>query len=114
MVVWRYSYQVSGVQCLAMDLTLMMLESSVDDSDIKHIVNGSICYVNISCTYTLAINYGRYGGGTGPIHFRNPLCTGLEYRLSDCQYDNNTEGESHNDDWGVYCYIGLCSNYSSL
>ena len=67
---------------------------------VDHYVN------NISCTYSLAISYGRYGGGIGPIHFRNPLCTGLEYRLNDCQYDNNTEADSHSDDWGVYCYIG--------
>ena len=59
--------------------------------------------------HTLGISYGTFGGGTGPIHFRGPLCTGMEYRLSDCQYDNNTEEEQHYNDWGVYCYIGLCT-----
>ena len=43
MVVWRYSYRVSGVLCLAMELIMRKLELSVDSLDIEHIVSGVDC-----------------------------------------------------------------------
>lgn len=58
---------------------------------------------------TLGVDYtccAGFGQGTGPIHFRYPLCNGLEHRLSDCPYNTNTVGDGHYEDWGVYCYTG--------
>ena len=45
-----------------------------------------------------------FGPGIGPIHIDNLACNGLEYRITDCQYDNDTAEDSHSEDWSVYCY----------
>ena len=58
---------------------------------------------------TLGVSYhccARYGQGTGPIHIDDLACSGSEYRLSDCRYDNDTLEDYHSKDWSVYCYIG--------
>ena len=47
-----------------------------------------------------------FGQGSGPILVDDLDCYGSEYRLSDCQYHNNTDGYTHNNDWGVYCFTG--------
>ena len=47
----------------------------------------------------------HFGEGTGPIHIDSPACSGSEYRLIDCQYDNNTVEDSHAEDWSVYCNV---------
>ena len=49
----------------------------------------------------------RFGEGTGPILFKTPLCSGDEYRVSDCQMVNNTGESYHLEDWGVSCTIGI-------
>ena len=48
----------------------------------------------------------RFGEGSGPIHLTHVSCTGLEHRLTDCEYSNNTEDDSHSKDFSVFCYIG--------
>ena len=48
-----------------------------------------------------------FRGGTGPIHINDLKCSGTEYRLIDCTYDE--EGSSrHSEDWGVSCKNGMC------
>ena len=57
----------------------------------------------------IAQGYGccaRFGEGTGPIHLTNPLCSGYEYRLTDCDYSNDTASYSHSADYSVFCYVG--------
>ena len=48
-----------------------------------------------------------FGQGSGPILVDDLDCYGSEYRLSDCQYHNNTDDDTHNEDWGVICYTGI-------
>ena len=48
----------------------------------------------------------RFGQGTGPIHVDNLECSGSEYRVSDCQYDNITTDDFHSEDWSIYCNVG--------
>ena len=49
----------------------------------------------------------RFGPGTDPIHINSIACSGSEYRVIDCPYDDtDTLSSSHNEDWNVYCQIG--------
>ena len=48
-----------------------------------------------------------FGQGSGPILVDDLDCYGSEYRLSDCQYHNNTDDDTHYEDWGVICYTGI-------
>ena len=61
----------------------------------------SILYTGVTHYY-----YSEFGEGTGAIHLDNLWCYGSEYRLKDCHYDNNTEEDSHYEDWSVYCGRG--------
>ena len=47
-----------------------------------------------------------FGDVNDPIHLTNLGCYGSEYRITDCQYSNNTVGYSHIEDWSVYCVVG--------
>ena len=48
----------------------------------------------------------HFGQGIGPIHIDDLACSGSEYRISNCQYDSITTGDSHSEDWSVYCNVG--------
>ena len=48
--------------------------------------------------WTTDINY--------PIHLARLSCSGSEYRVTDCQYNNNTEGFTYYNDWAVHCSVG--------
>lgn len=52
-------------------------------------------------------NEARFGEGYGIIHIDILHCSGLEFRINDCDYDANTQEESHSEDWSVSCTAGL-------
>lgn len=55
---------------------------------------------------TLSYNYATYGEGVGPIHVDNLYCSGPEFRLSSCRYDNDTSEDYHYEDWSISCPRG--------
>ena len=62
--------------------------------------------LNISDGYTdLEYSNTPFGRGTGPIHMNRLRCSGSEYRLKDCYYENSTY--SHYYDWSVTCRNGI-------
>ena len=107
-----------------MELELLMLELYADNLDIPHTVRPSITQsdIHLSCVVICCLNLwrvcnylfsdvgnnccARFGPGTGPIHMNSLACFGSEYRIGNCPYNPNTEGELHNEDWSVYCNIG--------
>ena len=44
-----------------------------------------------------------FGQGSGPIHLDYVLCSGTEYKLTDCETGNRTRLSSHSEDVGVKC-----------
>ena len=48
----------------------------------------------------------QFGQGNGPIHIDDLACSGSEYRIINCRYDNDTSDCHHGEDWSVYCSIG--------
>ena len=65
--------------------------------------------------FSTDVNYYRHYWDSDinyPIHFSRLSCFGSEYRVTDCQYNNNTVGYSHVNDWGVTCSVG--EHYLSL
>ena len=55
-----------------------------------------------------------FGVGSGPIHMNNLGCSGTEYKLVDCYYEDSTY--NHDEDWSVICKNGkecvlLCTLY---
>ena len=45
-----------------------------------------------------------FGIGSGPIHMNNLDCSGTEYKLLACDYEDSTY--HHNSDWSVICNNG--------
>ena len=44
--------------------------------------------------------------GRGPIAITSPMCSGNEYRLTDCTYSLDTVHLTHGSDWAVECSAG--------
>ena len=55
-------------------------------------------------------NYEQFGEINDLFHLTNLMCSGSEYRLTDCQYDDSTDIMYHfysiSDEWIVYCPEG--------
>ena len=51
-----------------------------------------------------------FGEGSGPIHMSFLDCTGTEYKLLDCGYENSTD--RHNEDWSITCNNGNVAIYT--
>ena len=51
-------------------------------------------------------HYNEMGELNPHFHFTRPECSGGEYRITDCQYNNNTADLSNYEDWVVYCIVG--------
>ena len=49
-------------------------------------------------------HYAAFGIGSGPIHMNNLDCSGTEYKVVDCDYEDNTY--HYNSDWSVICKNG--------
>ena len=41
-----------------------------------------------------------------PVVIASVTCSGSEFRLTDCEYDDNTDGYSNSRDWRTYCNVG--------
>ena len=52
-----------------------------------------------------SIHWAVFGEGSGPIHMSYLHCSGTEYKLVDCYYENSTY-QQHNEDWSVTCKNG--------
>ena len=59
-----------------------------------HVSTGAVPYLN-----------AHFGEGTGPILMNHVLCSGLESKLLDCTYDNDTTADYHAEDAGVHCQL---------
>ena len=106
---WDITHIVSFIYILSQtfntSMNTMFFECCLK-SVTKSLGNNSL---NKSIFITLDVRYkccAWFGVGTGPIHIGNLACVGSEYRIRDCRNDNNTLEDSHNEDWGVYCYVG--------
>ena len=57
--------------------------------------------------YVYAHSNGHSTSGHGPIAMRNPVCSGNEYRLTECRYDLDTSSSTHSSDWAAKCSAGI-------
>lgn len=61
---------------------------------------------NVLLSTAVYIPIQHFGDVSDPIHLTNLACSGSEYRVTDCQYNTDTIGHSHIEDWNVYCVVG--------
>ena len=50
-----------------------------------------------------------FGEGSGPIHMSFLDCSGTEYKLLDCGFENSTD--QHDEDWSITCNNGKECDY---
>ncbi|KAL0978191.1 hypothetical protein UPYG_G00167270 [Umbra pygmaea] len=48
---------------------------------------------------------GKLGQGIGPVHMNEVQCSGFEKSLTDCHFNRNALGCSHEEDAGVRCHV---------
>ena len=56
--------------------------------------------------FSTGVSYYRHYWDSDTIHFSRLSCYGSEYRVIDCQYNDNTVGYFHTNNWGVRCSVG--------
>lgn len=56
----------------------------------------------------------KYGGGIGPIYFRDIECSGNETSLTYCTVNTNINDCTHDNDAGIRCDGGVLSKYFNL
>uniref|UniRef100_A0A3B3ZYR6 Lysyl oxidase homolog n=1 Tax=Periophthalmus magnuspinnatus TaxID=409849 RepID=A0A3B3ZYR6_9GOBI len=52
-----------------------------------------------------ALTGARMGQGMGPVHMNEVLCSGFEKSLTECRFNRESTGCSHEEDAGVRCNI---------
>ncbi|XP_041914807.1 lysyl oxidase homolog 2A [Alosa sapidissima] len=52
-----------------------------------------------------ALSGGRLGQGMGPVHMNEVQCSGFEKSLTDCRFNQQSIGCSHEEDAGVKCNV---------
>ena len=60
----------------------------------------------------LNLRGAAFGEGSGPINMDNLGCSGTEYKLIECSYENSTD--RHNEDWSVTCKNGNLLNMTII
>ena len=115
----RCALTTSGEPSVTLDGMTLMLQLHAEDSDSTMVFQiDSLTYVSSSWLmflYKIAGGVAVLGGvfppGSGPIVGSGIMCTGLEYRLSECANDTVVAGEcTHSRDAGVQCTPGASEN----
>uniref|UniRef100_A0A3P9AMT0 Lysyl oxidase homolog n=1 Tax=Esox lucius TaxID=8010 RepID=A0A3P9AMT0_ESOLU len=52
-----------------------------------------------------ALSGGRLGQGMGPVHMNEVQCSGFEKSLTECRFNRNSLGCSHEEDAAVRCHV---------
>ena len=63
----------------------------------------------IATPFSTGVSYYRHYWDddiNDPFHVTGLSCSGSEYRVTDCQFKDNTVGFFRYDDWGVRCSVG--------
>ena len=67
------------------------------------------CFSFYSCTYPFLQSIDAYysqSSGPGNVVIASVTCSGSEFRLTDCEYDDDTDGYSNYRNWRTYCRVG--------
>ena len=64
-----------------------------------------ILLLYLSLVQSIDVYYSS-SSGSGNVVIASVTCNGSEFRLTDCEYDDDTDGYSNSRDWYTYCRVG--------